>query len=129
MLEAIRRAISFLRQKQILHKLGVVISITVIAIACYVLYHMLRGIDIDEVIEAIKSTEPRQIALAALFVAAGYFTLTFYDCSRSARSASATFPTASTRSPPSPPIRSATMSAPASSPAARCATGSIRPGG
>src|SRR6478609_6725952 len=79
MLEATRRAISFLRQKQVLHKLGVVISITVIGIACYVLYHMLRGIDSNEVVEAIKSTEPRQIALAALFVAAGYFTLTFYD--------------------------------------------------
>ena len=79
MLEAIRRAISFLRQKQVLHKLGVVISITVIGVACYVLYHMLRGIDTNEVIDAIKGTEPRQIALAALFVAAGYFTLTFYD--------------------------------------------------
>ena len=79
MLEAIRRAISFLRQKQVLHKLGVVISITVIGIACYVLVHMLRGIDTNEVIEAIKSTEPRQIALAAFFVTAGYFTLTFYD--------------------------------------------------
>src|SRR4051812_2921848 len=79
MLEAIRRAISLLRQRQILHKLGVMVSITVIAIACYVLYHMLRGIDSNEVIEAIKSTEPRQIWLAALFVAAGYFTLTFYD--------------------------------------------------
>ena len=79
MLEAIRRAISFLRHKQILHKLGVAVSVTVIGIACYVLYHMLRGIDVDEVVEAIKQTEPRQIALAALFVAAGYFTLTFYD--------------------------------------------------
>src|SRR4030081_2255215 len=79
MLEAIRRAISFLRQKQILHKLGVAVSVSVIAIACYVLYHMLRGIDIDQVIEAIKQTEPSSIALAALFVAAGYFTLTFYD--------------------------------------------------
>src|ERR1700688_3134537 len=79
MLEAIRRAISFLRQKQILHKLGVVVNVTVIGIACYVLYHMLRGIDVEEVGEAIKQTEPRQIALAALFVAAGYFTLTFYD--------------------------------------------------
>src|SRR2546421_8806811 len=77
--EAIRRAMSFLRQKQILHKLGVVVSITVIGIACYVLYHMLRGIDVDEVVEAIRQTEPRQIALSALFVAAGYFTLTFYD--------------------------------------------------
>ena len=79
MLEAIRRAISFLRQKQILHKLGVAISVTVIAIACYVLYHMLRGIDVDEVIEAIKQTDYSSIALAALFVTAGYFTLTFYD--------------------------------------------------
>jgi uncharacterized membrane protein YbhN (UPF0104 family) len=79
MLEAIRRAVSFLRQKQILHKLGVAISVTVIAIACYVLYHMLRGIDIDEVIEAIKQTDYSSIALAALFVTAGYFTLTFYD--------------------------------------------------
>jgi uncharacterized membrane protein YbhN (UPF0104 family) len=79
MLEAIRRAIAYLRHKQILHKLGVVISITVIGIACYVLYHMLRGIDVAEVIDAIKGTEPTQIALAALFVAAGYFTLTFYD--------------------------------------------------
>ena len=79
MLEAIRRATTFLRQKQILHKLGVVISVAVIGIACYVLYHMLRGIDFNEVIEAIKSTEPSQIAMAALFVAAGYFTLTFYD--------------------------------------------------
>src|ERR1700741_3724041 len=79
MLEAIRRAISFLRQKQGLHKLGVLISITFIGVACYVLYHMLRGIDVAEVIDAIKGTELRQIVLAALFVAAGYFTLTFYD--------------------------------------------------
>lgn len=79
MLEAIRRFVAFLRHKQILHKLGVVISIAVIGTACYVLYHMLRGIDVAEVIEAIKGTEPRQIVLAALFVAAGYFTLTFYD--------------------------------------------------
>ena len=79
MLEAIGRAMAFLRQKQLLHRLGVVISIAVIGIACYVLYHMLRGIDTNEVLEAIKSTEPRQIMLAGLFVAAGYFTLTFYD--------------------------------------------------
>src|ERR1700709_1949045 len=80
MLEARRRAVSCLRQKQILHKLGVVVSVTVIGIACYVLYHMLRGIDVEEVLDAIKQTEPRQVALAGLFVAAGYFTLTFYDC-------------------------------------------------
>jgi hypothetical protein len=79
MLEAIRRAISLLRQKQILHKVGVAVSIAVIGVACYVLYHMLRGIDAEEVLEAIRDTEPHQIVLAGLFVAAGYFTLTFYD--------------------------------------------------
>jgi len=79
MLEAIRRAASFLRHKQVLHKVGVVISVTVIGVACYVLYHMLRGIEIDDVIEAIKETEPRSVLLSALFVIAGYFTLTFYD--------------------------------------------------
>src|SRR3954468_2551141 len=79
MLEAIRGTVSFLRHKQILHKLGVLVSVTVIAIACYVLFHMLRHIDFDDVLEAIKATEPSSIALAGLFVAAGYFTLTFYD--------------------------------------------------
>src|SRR6201988_2282625 len=79
MLEAIRRAISLLRQRQILHRVGVVVSVTGIGIACYVLYHMLRGINVDEVIDAIEQTEPHQIALSALFVSAGYFTLTFYD--------------------------------------------------
>ena len=77
--EAIRRAMSFLRQKQILHKLGVAVSVAVIGTACYVLYHMLSGIDTEEVIEAIKETETHQIVLAGLFVTAGYFTLTFYD--------------------------------------------------
>jgi uncharacterized membrane protein YbhN (UPF0104 family) len=79
MLDAIRRAILFLREKQILHRMGVAISVLVIGIACYVLFHMLRGIEVEDVLDAIKETEPRQIVLAGLFVAAGYFTLTFYD--------------------------------------------------
>jgi uncharacterized membrane protein YbhN (UPF0104 family) len=79
MLEAIRGAVSFLREKQILRKLGVLISVAVIAFACYMLYHKLRNIDGHKVYEAMKATEPRLIGLAALSVAAGYFTLTFYD--------------------------------------------------
>jgi len=79
MLEAIRRTIAFLRQKKILHKLGIVISVTIIAFACVVLYHKLRHVELHRVIAAIKSTDPLHIAMAALFVAAGYFTLTFYD--------------------------------------------------
>jgi uncharacterized membrane protein YbhN (UPF0104 family) len=79
MLGSIRRAISILRQKQILHKLGVAVSATIIAVAFYVLFHILKDINVDEVMEAVRQTEPRLIALSGLFVAAGYFTLTFYD--------------------------------------------------
>ncbi|MET0221104.1 MAG: lysylphosphatidylglycerol synthase domain-containing protein [Tardiphaga sp.] len=79
MLEAIRRAISFLRQKQILHKLGVLVSVAVIAVACYMLYHKLRNIDGAKLFQAMKDTDPRLIGLSALAVTAGYFTLTFYD--------------------------------------------------
>jgi uncharacterized membrane protein YbhN (UPF0104 family) len=79
MLEAIRRAISFLREKQILHKLGVLISVAVIGVACYMLYHKLRNIDAAAVFRAMKETDPKMIMLSALSVAAGYFTLTFYD--------------------------------------------------
>ncbi len=79
MLRSVRRTILFMREKQILHKVGVLLSLTIIAIACYVLYHILHDLDFDEVVDAIKDTEPRQILLSALFVLAGYLTLTLYD--------------------------------------------------
>jgi uncharacterized membrane protein YbhN (UPF0104 family) len=40
---------------------------------------MLRGIDVDEVVSAVTDTKPRNLIFAGLCVAAGYFTLTFYD--------------------------------------------------
>jgi uncharacterized membrane protein YbhN (UPF0104 family) len=40
---------------------------------------MLNGIDVDDVIDAIKATHWETVGLAAAFVAAAYFTLTFYD--------------------------------------------------
>ena len=79
MLEAIRRTVTFLREKHVLHKLGVVASVAVIAVACWMLYHKLRNVDTARVLNFIAETEPRLIALSALSVAAGYFTLTFYD--------------------------------------------------
>lgn len=79
MLEALRRTFSFLRHKQVLHKLGVLISVTVIGFACYMLYHKLRNINGHAVYEAMKQTELHSILLSGIFVAAGYFTLTFYD--------------------------------------------------
>jgi glycosyltransferase 2 family protein len=60
-------------------KIGVLLSIAIIAVAAVVLYHMLRDINVDEVIDAVEAVEKHDVAKAAGFVAAGYFTLTFYD--------------------------------------------------
>ena len=60
-------------------RIGFVLSAAIIAIAVYVLYNILRGIDFKEVVQALVGTEPRNIMFAALLVAGGYFTLTFYD--------------------------------------------------
>lgn len=79
MLESVRAAIAYMREKQLLQKLGVLLSISIIAVAGYILYHMLHDMDFDDLYEAIVGMPPRNIALAALCVAAGYFTLTFYD--------------------------------------------------
>jgi hypothetical protein len=79
MLETLRGAIAYMREKQILHKLGVAISIAIIATACYILYHMLQGLDVDDLYSALRDTEIKTVVLAGLCVAAGYFTLTFYD--------------------------------------------------
>ena len=59
--------------------LGACLSVAIITAAAFVLYHNLRGIDLREVLEAIAATEPRDVAIAAGFVAAAYFTLTLYD--------------------------------------------------
>jgi uncharacterized membrane protein YbhN (UPF0104 family) len=79
MLESFRRIVAVLREKQILHKVGIVISVAIIGFAFYVLYHMLENLDPEDVVEALGQTEWRTILLAGFCVAAGYFTLTFYD--------------------------------------------------
>jgi glycosyltransferase 2 family protein len=79
MLHPLRAAAKFIDQKIGWNIIGLVLSLTVIIAAAVVLYRMLRGIDLAEVYAAIRASETRDIALAALFVAMGYFTLTFYD--------------------------------------------------
>jgi uncharacterized membrane protein YbhN (UPF0104 family) len=79
MLESVRGTVAFLREKQILHKLGVVVSVTIIAFALYILYHMLDDLDTDDLFEALRQIDTGTFVMAGLCVAAGYFTLTFYD--------------------------------------------------
>ena len=79
MLNSLRAVARFFQNKIGWNRIGVLLSIAIIAVAVVVLVHMLRDIDADEVITALRATEPRHIAAAAAFVAGGYFTLTFYD--------------------------------------------------
>jgi uncharacterized membrane protein YbhN (UPF0104 family) len=60
-------------------RIGIVLSLTIITVASVVLYRMLREIDFEDVIDAVEAVEKHDVVKAAMFVAAGYFTLTFYD--------------------------------------------------
>src|SRR5690349_14040535 len=61
------------------NRLGFLLSLTIISIAVVVLVRILREIEVHEVVDALRATPVRDIVAAGLFVAAGYFTLTFYD--------------------------------------------------
>jgi uncharacterized membrane protein YbhN (UPF0104 family) len=79
MLGALRAVARFVQTRIGWQRIGVLLSITIIAVALFVLVHMLHDLDVAEVIAALKGVEPHRIAMAGLFVAGGYFTLTFYD--------------------------------------------------
>lgn len=61
------------------HKLGVAVGLCIIAFAFLTLFQLLRDIEIDKVVTALRLTSPLQIIVAGGFVAASYVTLTFYD--------------------------------------------------
>ena len=61
------------------NRIAFAISLLIIAIAAATLFRLLRDVDVDEVIVALKDTPPRTVLLAGLLVAAGYVSLTFYD--------------------------------------------------
>ncbi len=55
------------------------ISLSVLAVAAFVLYELLRDADFGKVVAALKAQSGREIAVSGAFVVAGYVTLTFYD--------------------------------------------------
>jgi glycosyltransferase 2 family protein len=79
MLNSLRAVARFLQDTVGWNRIGVLLSLAIIGVAVVVLFHMLRDIDADQILAALKATRPHQIAGAAVFVAGGYFTLTFYD--------------------------------------------------
>jgi len=79
MLHPLRATARLIDQKIGWNRIGLALSLIIITAAAVVLYRILRGINFSDVIVALKATEPADVVLAGLFVAAGYFTLTFYD--------------------------------------------------
>jgi uncharacterized membrane protein YbhN (UPF0104 family) len=75
----LRGAARFFEEKIGWHRLGFVLSISIIAVAAYVLYRKLHDINLAKVMNAMATVDYSDVALAALFVAGAYFTLTFYD--------------------------------------------------
>jgi uncharacterized membrane protein YbhN (UPF0104 family) len=79
MLTTLRAAARFCQHRIGWNRLGMALSLAIIVTAAMVLYRMLAGIDIDDVIDAVKATHAGTVMLAAAFVALGYLTLTLYD--------------------------------------------------
>ncbi len=61
------------------NKISFAISLLIIVIAVATLYHLLRGIDVDKVIAALRAQSPFHILIAGTLVIAGYANLICYD--------------------------------------------------
>ncbi len=78
-LNMLRSAARFCDERLRWSRIGFLLSVTIIAIAAVALVHILRHIRVARVIDAMLAAQASDIVWASLFVAGGYFTLTFYD--------------------------------------------------
>src|SRR5258705_13675727 len=79
MRERIRAFTRAFRRSNGWHKIGVAVGLVIVAFALTTLFRLLRDIEIDKVVVALRLTSSHQILVAGGFVAASYVTLTFYD--------------------------------------------------
>jgi len=79
MIGALRALKRFFDQRIGWNRVGIALSVTIIIVAAIVLYRMLRGISVHEVVAAVRRTPLSTILLGGLLVACAYLTLTFYD--------------------------------------------------
>jgi uncharacterized membrane protein YbhN (UPF0104 family) len=61
------------------NKIGIAISLLIIAIAGITLYKLLQDIQVAKVVAALREKSMASILTAGAFIAVGYVTLTFYD--------------------------------------------------
>lgn len=79
MINVLRAGARFFDKRIGWSRLGLALSLAILAVAVVVLYRILHNIDFGELLDALRAIPLHDLALAALFVTAGYFTLTFYD--------------------------------------------------
>jgi glycosyltransferase 2 family protein len=77
--DALRKAARFCDEKLGWNRIGFLLSLTIIAVAAVALFHTLRHIRVAKVIDAMLAAHVSDLVWAAVFVAGGYLTLTFYD--------------------------------------------------
>jgi uncharacterized membrane protein YbhN (UPF0104 family) len=78
-LGVLRKAARFCDENLGWNRIGFPLSLTIIGIGVMALVHILRHIKVHNVLEAMLAAHTSDIVWASVFVAGGYFTLTFYD--------------------------------------------------
>jgi len=79
MLKRLREVVHAFDRRIGISRLGLALSLAIIVIAVVVLFHTLRDLDPDELLDALEATDWRTLGIAAFFVAAAYLSLTLYD--------------------------------------------------
>ena len=59
--------------------LGIAVSLAIIAFASFTLFRLLRDIEVDRIVAALRAVPWRTVMIAICFVGGGYATLTCYD--------------------------------------------------
>ncbi len=61
------------------NRISAAFSLLILAFAVFALYLLSRNVDFGKVVASIEAQSSRKIAIACVFVVAGYVTLTLYD--------------------------------------------------
>jgi len=61
------------------HRIGIAIGVLIVLVAAVILFQLLRDIDADKVVAALRAKSLWDVLIASVFVAIGYTALTFYD--------------------------------------------------
>jgi len=59
--------------------IGIVLGVAIVAVSIAVLVHLLRDIEVSEIVVALGQRDRKDLVLAAAFILLAYVTLTFYD--------------------------------------------------